>query len=92
MRNATQTLSSVALLKEALSKPEEVCFEEFMDEIAEKMSDKYGLPFDSSLEYVKMQEVQNRIKNDIEWSEHMGPYFWANEIFRLYIGNNVIQD
>ncbi|WP_455920487.1 hypothetical protein [Priestia megaterium] len=92
MRNAVQTKSSIALLQEALNRSDEECFEEFMDDIAQKMSNKYDLPFDFSLEYVKMQEVQKRIKNDIEWSEHMGPYFWANEIFRLYIGNNVIQD
>lgn len=82
--------SSVDLLREALNRSDEECLQEFMGEIAEKMAKKYPVSFDSALEYVKMQEVQKRIEKDMEWSEHMGPYFWANEIYELYIANDRI--
>ncbi|MBM7605363.1 hypothetical protein JOC75_003386 [Metabacillus crassostreae] len=54
--------------------------------IARVLQVEYHLGFNEAMELVYSEEIQEKIDNDIEWAQHMGSEFWANEIYE----NNII--
>ncbi|WP_226670525.1 hypothetical protein [Metabacillus litoralis] len=71
--------------EESMKFQREKRFPKFQNRIARVLQLKYHLGFNEAMEFVYSREVQEKIYRDIEWAQHMGSEFWANEIYENYI-------
>ena len=72
---------------ESIKSQKEKGFPKFKNRIARVLQVEYNLGFNEAMEFVYSEEIQEKIDRDIEWAQHMGSEFWANEIFENYIRN-----
>lgn len=56
----------------------------FRDEIAKVLHERYNLDFNTAKEIVWTDFIGKMITEDIEWSQHMGPNYWAKFILTNY--------
>jgi hypothetical protein len=56
----------------------------FRNEIANVLHEKYRIDLSKAQEFVWNDFIGNTITEDIEWSQHMGPTYWAKYILNNY--------
>lgn len=83
MQNQRNTLEANNL-KEILQYEKDNGYPTFKEEIAKELSDSFDIPLSEAFEVVFSSLVQSKIDKDIEWAQHMGTTFWAEEIFKHY--------
>ena len=77
-------LSQVEILKKAL---EEEClgYPRFKESIVSNLVKVHKVDEETARKYVFSSQVQERIHSDMEWAQHMGSQFWAEEIAEYYM-------
>lgn len=83
MLNNKRTMSREQL-RNKLNYEHEHGYPSFRREIAKVLQDKYNVDFSKAKEIVWNPIIGNKITEDIEWAQHMGPNFWAKYIYEEY--------
>ncbi|MFB7304075.1 hypothetical protein [Heyndrickxia sporothermodurans] len=52
----------------------------FKEDIVKELAESFDFPLSDAFKVVFSDAVQKKIDRDIEWSQHMGTTFWAEEI------------
>ncbi|OJD42822.1 hypothetical protein BAU23_20710 [Bacillus nitratireducens] len=77
------TLNKKRLISD-IKEQEKQGFPRFKRRIARVLEEEYGVSSSEAIHVVYLPEVQEKIDSDIEWAQHMGSEFWAQEIFYKY--------
>ncbi|WP_157805499.1 hypothetical protein [Bacillus sp. mrc49] len=59
---------------------EENGYPTFKEGIAKELAETFDVPLSDAFKVIFSNSVQAKIDRDIEWSQHMGISFWAEEI------------
>lgn len=54
----------------------------FKNKIVSALSERFNVPVPLASDIVFSRYIQEKIDDDMDWSQHMGVDFWAKEIYR----------
>lgn len=75
------------LLKDKIKYESDNGYPSFRNEIVEVLEFRYSIDSIKAKQHVWDPFISEKIMNDIEWAQHMGPSFWAKYIHDELIEN-----
>ncbi|WP_130860664.1 hypothetical protein [Gracilibacillus phocaeensis] len=56
----------------------------FRDEMVKVLQERYNVDLPTAKKRLWKQEMSDHLTSDVEWSQHMGPHYWAKFILEHF--------
>ncbi|MBD8839439.1 hypothetical protein IFU39_16625 [Paenibacillus sp. CFBP 13594] len=78
-------IPKVGSIEAKLMQQQVLGYPNFKKAIAKELVDTYNITPDLATEYAFSDEINDQIMDDIAWSQHMGPEYWADSAMDEFV-------